>query len=337
MQSYRTCRSGFKYFTGILVFVLLSINVFAQPVKVEATIDTNNILIGDQIHFNLDVLQEKNGKFILPGMGESLSSKVELLETYDPDTNYVSGDQLKVRHQFLITSFDSGRVEIPPIPLYFQSEKTIDTLTTQPLAFHVRTVRVDSTKTIFDIKGPAEAPVSFMEILPYLGGLVGLAALVLLIIYIIKRYRRRKEGYVPEKPKEPAHVIAFRELGKLKEERLWQKDQVKLYYTQLADILRTYLWHRYNIKTLERTTDEILGSLRNRGFEHEELFEKLQQILKTADLVKFAKLHPAPEENDRYLEEAYEFVEQTKMRQETQQEDNKQDNNNNLTEKASKE
>lgn len=39
----------------------------------------------------------------------------------------------------------------------------------------------------------------------------------------------------------------------------------------------------------------------------------LKQILQIADLVKFAKLHPLPEENDMSLINAYLFVNQTKV------------------------
>jgi len=54
----------------------------------------------------------------------------------------------------------------------------------------------------------------------------------------IQKSETVKEAYVPL---EPAHVIAFRELEKLKNEELWQKGEIKRYYTILTDILRQYL------------------------------------------------------------------------------------------------
>lgn len=338
MQLYKFCRSGFKYsFLWIIFLLLFAISSIAQPVRVEANLDTNNILIGDQLHFNLKVFQPKETEVSYPDIKESLSSEVEILEQLKSDTIF-SDDEIQVNRRYRITSFDSGRVNIPALAVYYQHDGKTDSAKTEPLSLNVRTVQIDSTETFFDIKGPLKAPLSWKEVLPYILGILGLALIAFLVWYFIKKYKSRKAEYVPEKPKEPAHVIALRELDKLKTEKLWQNDKVKLYYTRLADILRTYLWHRYDIKTLERTTDEILNSLKNTGFSDDEMFNKLEQILKTADLVKFAKMHPLPDENDRNMEDAYEFVNHTKLVQDTQDREEDTENkqaNSNKTEKES--
>ena len=333
MQLYNFSRSVFKYsFFWVFFLILFTVNSTAQPVKVEAKLDTNTILIGDQLHLNLNVFQPKEADVSYPDMEEALSPKIEILEYLKSDTIH-SSDEIQVNRRYRITSFDSGRVNISPLVFHYQYDGRKDSVKTQDIALNVRTVQVDSTKTFFDIKGPMEAPISWREVLPYFLGVLGLAIIAFLVWYFIKRYKSQKTEYEPEKPKEPAHVIALRELDKLKEEKLWQNDKIKLYYTRLADILRTYLWHRYDIKTLERTTDEILNSLKNTGFSNDELFNKLEQTLKTADLVKFAKLQPLPEENDKNMKDAYEFVNQTKLIQ-GQEEDNEQKNDN-QTEKES--
>ena len=338
MQLYSFSRSVFKYsFFWMFFLILFTVNSTAQPVKVEAKLDTNNILIGDQLHLNLNVFQPKEADVSYPDMEEALSPKIEILEYLKSDTIH-SDDEIQVNRRYRITSFDSGRVDISPLIFHYQYDGKKDSIRTEALVLNVRTVQVDSTKTIFDIKGPMEAPVSWREVLPYILGVLGLAIIAFLVWYFIKKYKSRKTEHEPEKPKEPAHVIAFRELDKLKEEQLWQNDKIKLYYTRLADILRTYLWHRYDIKTLERTTDEILDSLKNSGFSNDELFNKLEQILKTADLVKFARLQPLPDENDKNMEDAYEFVNHTKLVQETQEgekDEDKEQNNSNQTEKES--
>ena len=333
MQLYSFSRSVFKYsFFWIFFLILFTVNSTAQPVKVEAKLDTNNILIGDQFYLNLKIFQPKEAEVSYPDIEEALSPETEILEYLKSDTVH-SDDEIQVNRRYRITSFDSGRVNISPLVFHYQYDGKKDSAKTEPLALNVRTVKVDSTKTIFDIKGPMKAPVSWREVLPYILGVLGLAIIAFLVWFFIKKYKFRKTEHEPEKPKEPAHVIALRELDKLKEEKLWQNDNVKLYYTGLADILRTYLWHRYDIKTLERTTDEILNSLRNTGFSNDELFNKLEQILKTADLVKFAKMQPLPDENDKNMNEAYEFVNQTKLVQ-GKEEDNEQQIDN-QTEKES--
>jgi large-conductance mechanosensitive channel len=331
MQLFKPFNAGFRYiFIFTLFFALIAGGVKAQPVKVKATLDTNNILIGDQIYLNLQVLQSKDIKLNFPDIEKQLSPGIELLEEMKADTSWVDDDQIQVNRQFRVTSFDSGRVEVPAMVFSYQKDNQVDSVRTNPIALNVRTVKVDSAKTIFDIKGPQKAPISFREILPYLLGLIALAVIAFIVWYLIKRFKKRKTEHIPEKPSEPSHVIALRELDKLKEEKLWQNDQVKLYYTRLADILRTYLWHRYDIKTLERTTDEILGSLKNTGFSNDELYNKLENVLRTADLVKFARMHPLPDENDANLNHAYEFVNQTKWIQDEQSQEQKDEDSNHI-------
>ena len=44
-----------------------------------------------------------------------------------------------------------------------------------------------------------------------------------------------------------------------------------------------------------------------------DLFSSLSKMLQLADLVKFAKWHTTPDENEQGLTTAYEFVNQTKI------------------------
>jgi hypothetical protein len=166
---------------------------------------------------------------------------------------------------------------------------------------------------IFDIIAPYKIPVSFGEILPWLliAALIGILAYFAFRIY--KKYRN-KEATVEEVVKlpDPAHVIAFSELKKLKVEKLWQQGEIKLYYTKLTEILRQYLENRFGLNSLELTTDETLTMLLYSGFRKDENFEHLKNILKGADMVKFAKYNPAPSENDACFHEAWSFVDNTK-------------------------
>lgn len=101
------------------------------------------------------------------------------------------------------------------------------------------------------------------------------------------------------------------QLKKLEQEKLWQKGEVKKYHSEISDIIRIYLERQFNFPAMEQTTDEILFSVNKyeeiRGWDY-----LLKQILTTADLVKFAKYQPLPDENSLSLKNAFEFVEKTK-------------------------
>ena len=65
---------------------------------------------------------------------------------------------------------------------------------------------------------------------------------------------------------------------------------------------------------MEQTTDEILSGFKYRkDLLNDKLFGNLSQILSLADLVKFAKYKPLPDDNNLTLVDAYFFVNGTKV------------------------
>ena len=62
----------------------------------------------------------------------------------------------------------------------------------------------------------------------------------------------------------------------------------------------------------EMTSDEIMENLYNLN-KNKEANEKMKSVLQLADLVKFAKSHPTPLENDISLNHVVDFVNETKM------------------------
>ena len=159
-------------------------------------------------------------------------------------------------------------------------------------------------------------PYTLQDAMPWiLGGLLA-ATIVAVLYFYLKKRKKPAEIVAPAMPREAPHIIAFRELDRLKEEHVWQSGELKAYYSRLTDIVRAYIEHRYQVHTLERTSDEILGSFKNTGLDKDIPFETLRQMLHQADLVKFAKGKPQPEDNVRSLEQAYDFVKQTIKREE---------------------
>jgi hypothetical protein len=167
---------------------------------------------------------------------------------------------------------------------------------------------------IFDIKGVQEPPFVFgdyiLEILLFLF----VYALVLLVIWLVlrKKYHVARETDKPAGPLLPPHVVAMMELDRLKSEKIWKRGKSKEYYTELSDILRKYIFRRFQINALEMTTDEILA-LFKRDKNMQSVYQNLRQILQLADLVKFAKIQPLENENELSIMNSYLFVNQTKI------------------------
>ena len=296
----------------IIILIILSLKgnmLYAQSVDFEVKIDTAEFLIGDQVGLELRVTQPENVFVSIPIFNEELTEQIEILEQSENDTTLMDDGDWLIKKRLLITAFDSGYYALPPIPVLYYS----DTIKSEPVLFKVNTMPVDTSEAIKDIKMPYAAPLSFAEVLPWAGGGLGLAIVILVLIYIIRKLKRNEPIIKRIKPREPAHIIALRDLHKLEDNKVWQKDRIKKYYTELTDILRVYLWNRYSIRTMERTSEEILDSLKISDFKDDEAFNTLKEIFYNADLVKFAKFKPLADEHKNCMNGAYDFIEKTKL------------------------
>lgn len=296
------------YIIILLIFIGFN-NVYAQDIKVEATIDTSEFLVGDQVGLELKVTQPIKEFVGIPVFGQELTKQIEILEQSENDTTLLESGQYIIKKRLLITAFDSGYYVLPPIPFLYYT----DSIKTEPVLFKVGTIPVDTSQAIKDIKMPYSAPISIAEVLPWAGGGLGLMVVVFIILYVIRKIRRKEPILGRVKPKEPAHIIAYRDLSKLKDNKLWQKEKVKEYYTDLTDILRMYLWNRYSIRTLERTSEEILESLQESEFNDENAYSELKEIFNISDLVKFAKYKPIVDDHEKCMKEAFDIVDRTKL------------------------
>jgi hypothetical protein len=315
MKQFRINKT--RLFLRCILFTSLilgsGLSLLAQDLKVVATVDTNKLLIGDQTYLRLTIENKPGYTIEWPVISDTALKGIEIVKRFLPDTVSRLKDIFRVQMKFLITSFDSGQHDVPQFTLVANSGNLHDTLSSNPVSLWVNTVPVDTAKTIFDIKKPYGAPLTLSEVLPYVGIGLGILLLIILIVYIIKRLKEQKPLIPARISIEPPHITALRNLDQLKDEKLWQQGQVKLYYTRLTDIIRLYIEGRFAVQAMEQTSDEILASLKKMSIDDESCFSALKELLSLADLVKFAKALPLPDENESNILNAYLFVNHTKM------------------------
>jgi len=311
-----------KRFLFFILSFIVSLNlVSGQDVGVTAAFDTSRIFIGDQIFFTVTVDQPADLKLKLIPLKDTLFSKIEILSGPAVDT-LSAGNRLKIINKFLVTSFDSGFYQVPPVYAEMQAENGLKRFYSNYSLLEVMRVKIapaDTAAAIFDIIEPYRVPLTIGEILPWALLAVLIAAVAWGISRLVRRLLRKKEEVAPVKNPDPAHIIAFRDLEKLREQKLWQKGEVKQYYTRLTEILRQYLENRYGVYSLELTTSETLDELVKTGFKKDETYQKLKTILNGSDLVKFAKYKPDPSENELHFENSWEFVNITRVRDEVKE------------------
>jgi hypothetical protein len=311
-----------KFFKTVLLLALTGCStvISAQQVVIRAELDTNRALIGDQLNLLLSVEKPVDLRIEFPRLKDTITRNIEIVRDSYTDTTSVSQGRVIFGRNLLITVFDTGFFEIPALDFIAQSGQLRDTFSTLPLQFVILPVAADTI--LKDIKPNYKAPVNLAEIFYYIKknypfGLLAIA--IALLTWFIIRYFRKKHGrgvdIQKEIPLELPEVIAMRALEKLKSDKPWMHSRVKLYYTRLSEILRRYIEGRYNIMALEQTTEEILITLKSTPCKASDL-NRLTGILKLSDLVKFAKVIPAIDENALQLDLASEFVHNTTTRAE---------------------
>lgn len=297
----------------IILFSVFCISAYAQdPVIVRASVDTTKALIGQTIHVKVEMSQPRNLK--VDWYQTDTLEQLEIISRSEIDTVNTTDQNILLRSQdYTVSAYDSGLYTIPSFTFSYKvpgNDKEF-IASSDPLKVEFYLVPVDTTKAIHDILPVKEVPYDWTFILLIAGG-----CLVLLVIaYFIYRYFKNRP--VQEKVEvpvpvitRPAHEIALEALKALEDQKQWQQGHVKLYYTILTDILRQYIFNRWNINAMEMTSDEILSNGFMNLLKSEER-EMLGFILKLADLVKFAKVKPLASEHEQSMRYAYHFVQHT--------------------------
>jgi hypothetical protein len=105
--------------------------------------------------------------------------------------------------------------------------------------------------------------------------------------------------------------VALEKLDEIKAQKIWKDGKVKEYQTELTDVVREYIGRRFDVQSTEKTSDETLQAMK--PLIEKDLYGRLKSMLQLADLVKFAKWHTTPDENESALMTAYDFVNETKI------------------------
>lgn len=263
-----------------IAFLLIGFAGFSQ---VTTKIDTTKIRIGEQIHFNI-IVNETEGVLFSKFLTDSLK-KIEVVES--------KIDSLKnsLVIKYALTSFDSGRWVLPPQKVIVKNKSFL----TDSVIIDVATIAVDTIKQpMYHIKSIKNEPYTFADYKNYIWGLLALLLLIAMILYFVLRKKPTEEEIIA---KIPPFDLAKQRLQALDDKKLIKHNRIKPYYVELTDIVRTFIEREMNIPALESTTDELMEMITDFNESSKlnipkETIVKLKQLLKEADLVKFAKSKP---------------------------------------------
>lgn len=294
----------------IIISLISAITAFAQA-NVELSLDTMQILIGDQTKMTITATVKDGSRVVFPKYKERqiLTRGIEVVEALNADTTKVENGMITVRKAYTITSFDENLYYIPSQKILINGKPVM----TGNLALKVLTVPVDTLHAdkFFPPKDVQNNPFEWKEWSGVFMCTILFVAFLLLALYIRKRLGDGKPAVNKIKVKKliPAHKKAITGIERLKTEHTDISGNQKAYYTELTTIIRQYIAERFHFNAMEMTSREIISRLRQ---ESEEAVNELIELFRVADLVKFAKHSAMMGENDTNLMNALSFINETK-------------------------
>lgn len=300
-------------FFSILAIAALALPAKAQNVTVNAEIDSCQRLIGEQAKITLEVTANTGSRIVLPTFDKEIVEGIEIVHRAEPDTQYFNDKKrIEITETYTVTSFDSSLYVIPPFEVLVDG----DPYFSKELAMAVYMMPIDTTnlESFFGPKDIWRTKLSWDDIEESFWMLLLLLLLGSAFAWVLIRYLNNKPiiRIVKIQPKLPSHVVALKEIERIKADDRWRAGgQSKEYYTELTDAIREYLNDRFGFNATEMTTGEIVDNLMR--VSDKETIKELEELLVMADLVKFAKFEPPMNENDRNILNAIEFVNRTKL------------------------
>ncbi len=267
---------------------LMNLAAFAQQKQITTSIDTTKNKIGAEFKLSVTAVVSSSSKVVFPKLKNI--GALEVIESYPIDT-IKKNDQYQLIKKYGLTQFDSGKYSIPSIKILIDKKPFL----TDSITVEVAAVKVDTLQQkMYDIKDITPVKEGLGDWWKYILGLVLIALIAAAIYWLLRRKQKKAiEEEVYKTPIEKATSL----LNNLEKKELWQKGEIKEYYSELTDIARNYIEEAIDVPAMESTTSELIVALQAASIKKKmtitpETVSNLERVLRQADLVKFAKSKP---------------------------------------------
>ena len=271
--------------TLVLVFslFLLLINQHTQAQTVSSSIDSSSIQIGEQIKYKIEVETDTTNLVVFPE-GQTFMP-LENVEASAIDTT-INQRNFKLLKEYALTQFDSGKYTIPRQRILINNKAFF----TDSLLVEVRDVAVDTTKQkLYPVKPSIQVDKPF-QVADWVWWLLITLVIIGGLVFLLWRRNKKKTEAAQ---KIPPFEKAMLTLKQLDESQQLESGQIKAYYSSLTEAIRRYIDEKIDDRALESTTAELVARLNALTQENKlrlskEEITKLEEVLKRADLIKFA-------------------------------------------------
>jgi len=284
------------------------------PVRVTVRLEPDEIRVGDTVTFTITATAEKGVELIMPEFSEALG-RFRIMD-YVPTEKVDGGGRTVSTQRYTLQMGMSGKRRIPSILVEFVDRRPgrkpapddFDAyeLLTDPLGFEVQSITPTSADA--DLAPPLErleklSPPNAVRWPWVVAGLAILAAMSPFAWrwWVARRRLARRRS---------AYEIAASRLDML----LARGSQADMdsFYVELSGIARQYLEDRFELHAPELTTEEFLTLTSTSAELTGDQRGMLQSFLHRADLVKFARVVPSPDDADESVLAVRKFLDETR-------------------------
>ena len=289
MLENRINNINMSFRTTLRNLIIVSVLLFGSSVfsQVSSTIDTTTIRVGEEIIYSIQVEADSTDLVLFPE-GQSFNP-LEVIESYDIDTTRLE-DKIRLIKKYGLTQFDSGSYTLPSQRIVINNKP----FNTDSVQVEVANVIVDTTKQkMFHIKPAFEVEEPGFDFENLLYWIIPILVIIGVAAFLF--FRRRKKKREEAAQQLPPYEEAIEALKELDHSHFLENDNSKRYYSSLTEILKRYIGREVDDAALESTSNELIERLilhkdaGNFDFDSETI-NKINKILKRADLIKFAKM-----------------------------------------------
>ena len=296
--------------------LLIPFGIFSQNIDFTAKASKNKIVIGETaivtLEFKFPASQLIDSvEFQLASSGDSLGNNWELWGKSIKEKNSYQEDNgeffVSFTQDFTIANFDTGSYTFPPSIAFFNSNK----LFSNSLQFIIEMDKIDEKSFIKNIKPIKEVSIAWYEYLFHFIKKYGWLILIILVfisaaIYLYQKFYKKKFNSISI-PTIPLELTLLESLKNIEEKKYWENGRFKKYYSELSNVLWQFLEYRYSVQTFEKTSGEILESLKWSEIPNKYPSE-MSRFFEISDGVKFAKFNPLQKDNIHSLELIKELI-----------------------------
>jgi hypothetical protein len=224
--------------------------------------------------------------------------EIQKIEVKDRRAPGRSGE---VQVRVFFVSFFAGESVLPSIRLG-------DLDTGELLVRTQSTLELQQDASLRGLRGQLELPLTWLRLLAFAAIGIGVPLLLLFLLRLgLRGYRRIRETHIRRLP----YLHVRKSLNQLAAGKT--SIEGKSFYILLSLAMRRYLSERLSSPLMSVTTGEIGTYLRTAGLE-ENVSQRIHQVLKAADLIKFSGKRTNRREMERSLDAAVGIVAQVEER-----------------------